>query len=105
MYQNGAAILIQAATRGKLARMHAKVVHGKKYEQIFQGLHAIQLPSEADVRSAHKIDEHTLMVPYKSTRSKPKPAWEQVFETGTTSGGLTKYPYFLAGGEICPPSY
>ena len=86
IYQNGAAILIQAAIRGKLARRRAQATHGEQYSRKLVSLYQIRLPSESITRSAHKIDSQTLVVPYKSKHKSPRPAWEQAFEVGVTPG-------------------
>lgn len=86
MFQNGAATIIQARVRGILARHQASRRLGDIYDKQCQRLLRIQLPSESNSRSAHQVDKHTLVVPYKSKHSKPKPAWEQAFEIGITTG-------------------
>ena len=82
----GAASLIQSLVRAWLARLHMRRLLGQAYIEKLSKIGAITLPSESLSRSAHKIDDNTLLVPYKSTRLKPKPAWEQAFEVGLTSG-------------------
>ena len=86
MYQQSAATIIQARARGILVRSRNITTYGESYRRMCQCLLQVQLPSESLSRSVYQVDKHTLVVPYKSKHSKPKPAWEQVFDIGVTIG-------------------